>query len=119
MLGYSGIDPTGRDELPGRAGMEESTMTTGAADDRDRGMASEPGQRALPPIPGTSWIVRILVPGGDIWRAEKRIRALEALPAIGDPITLADDTPGRVAGVCSPAMSGVHADIYTVPAIEP
>ena len=72
-------------------------------------------QRALPPIPATSWIVRILVPAGDIWRAEKRIRALDALPAIGDPIALEGEEPGRVAGVCSPAMSGVHADIYVAP----
>ena len=72
-------------------------------------------QHALPPIPATSWIVRILVPAGDIWRAEKRIRALDALPAIGDPITLEGEEPGRVAGVCSPAMSGVHADIYVAP----
>jgi hypothetical protein len=72
-------------------------------------------QRPLPPIPGTSWIVRVLVPAGDIWRAEKRIRALDALPAIGDPLMLEGEAPGRVAGVCSPAMSGVHADIYVAP----
>jgi hypothetical protein len=76
--------------------------------------------RRLPPIPRTSWIVRVLVPAadGDIWRAEKRIRALEALPAIGDPITLGDESVGRVAGVLSPAMSGVHADIYAEPVAD-
>lgn len=81
----------------------------------DAGPDAARERRALPPIPGTSWIVRILVPAGDIWRAEKRIRALEALPAIGDPIALDGAIPGRVAGVCSPAMSGVHADIYVAP----
>jgi hypothetical protein len=75
------------------------------------------GSRRLPPIPGASWIVRVLVPasGGDIWRAEKRIRALETLPGIGDPMTLADGGSGRVAGVRSPAMSGAHADVYVEP----
>ena len=73
--------------------------------------------RRLPPIPGTSWIVRVLVPSrdGEVWRAEKRIRALEALPVSGDPIALENESPGRVAGVRSPAMSGVHADIYAAP----
>ncbi len=80
-----------------------------------RGAQGEVEQRAIPPIPATSWIVRILVPAGDIWRAEKRIRALEALPAIGDAIALEGEEPGHVAGVCSPAMSGVHADIYVAP----
>ena len=66
----------------------------------------------LPPIPKTQWIVRVLVPEGDVWRAERPIRALEALPAVGDALPLEDGTPGRVEGVLSPAMSGVHADIY-------
>lgn len=70
----------------------------------------------LPPVPRTLWIVRVLVPDGDIWRPEKPIRALDALPAVGDPIALDDGTPGRVEGVCSPAMSGVHADLYVSPA---
>lgn len=69
-------------------------------------------EQAIPPIPRALWIVRVLTPGDGLWRAEKPIRALEALPAIGDPITLADETPGRVEAVCAPAMSGVHADIY-------
>ena len=75
------------------------------------------GSRRLPPIPGASWIVRVLVPasGGDIWRAEKRIRALETLPAIGDPMPLEDEISGRVVGVRSPAMSGAHADVYVEP----
>lgn len=71
-------------------------------------METEP----LPPIPTASWIVRVLTPLNGLWRAEKHIRALERLPAIGDAITLAGDVPGRVEGVCAPAMSGVHADIY-------
>ncbi len=81
--------------------------------------SSEPGARRTPPIPGTSWIVRVLVPSRDrdTWRAEKRIRALEALPAIGDAIALEDESQGRVAGVRSPAMSGVHADIYATPSV--
>lgn len=66
----------------------------------------------LPPIPATSWFVRVLTPENGQWRAEKRIRALERLPAIGDDISLDGEAPGRVEGVCSPAMSGVHADIY-------
>ncbi len=65
-----------------------------------------------PSIPSTLWIVRVLVPHGDLWRPEKPIRALESLPAAGDPFALDDGTPGRVAGVRSPAMSGVHADVY-------
>ena len=79
--------------------------------------SAESGPRRLPPIPGASWIVRVLVPAsaGDIWRAEKRIRALETLPAIGDPMTLENESFGRVAGVRSPAMSGAHADIYVEP----
>ncbi len=79
--------------------------------------SSGSGPRRLPPIPHTSWIVRVLVPaaGGDVWRAEKRIRALETLPTIGDPMTLEDEVSGRVAGVRSPAMSGAHADIYVEP----
>jgi len=83
--------------------------------------SAESGPRRLPPIPGASWIVRVLVPasGGDIWRAEKRIRALATLPAIGDPIPLENESSGRVAGVRSPAMSGAHADIYVEPVAAP
>ena len=90
-------------------------MATAGDGSAFRDAQGEAEQGALPPIPATSWIVRVLVPAGDIWRAEKRIRALEALPAIGDPITLEGEEPGHVAGVCSPAMSGVHADIYVAP----
>ena len=90
-------------------------MATAGDGSAVRGAQEGDEQPALPPIPATSWIVRVLVPAGDIWRAEKRIRALEALPAIGDPITLEGEEPGRVAGVCSPAMSGAHADIYVAP----
>ena len=90
-------------------------MTCARDEPVSRGAQTGDEQRALPSIPATSWIVRILVPAGDIWRAEKRIRALDALPAIGDPISLEGEAPGHVAGVCSPAMSGVHADIYIAP----
>ncbi len=66
----------------------------------------------LPPIPSTLWIARVLVPHGDLWRPEKPIRALETLPAVGDAFALDDGTPSRVEGVRSPAMSGVHVDVY-------
>ena len=51
---------------------------------------------SLPTVPRTLWIVRVLVPDGDIWRPEKPIRSLDALPAVGDPIALDDGAPGRV-----------------------
>ncbi len=71
--------------------------------------------RQWPRIPQSLWVVRVLTPDGDIWRPEKPIRSLPALPSVGDTIALDDGAPARVEGVCSPAMSGVHADIYAVP----
>src|SRR5690348_16045813 len=113
MLGYSTLGVA--EQCVVQHGGRPMPTPDDAASARDVGPEAAGERRPLPPIPGTSWIVRILVPSGDIWRPEKRIRALEALPAIGDPISLDGETPGRVAGVCSPAMSGVHADIYVAP----
>lgn len=87
--------------------------TTPQGQQESAGDPAAPRQR--PNIPRSGWVVRVLVPDGDIWRAEKRIRSLEALPAIGDAIDLDGGGSGRVEGVCSPAMSGVHADVYVLP----
>lgn len=77
--------------------------------------APETAQRQRPKIPQSLWVVRVLTPDGDVWRPEKPIRSLSVLPAIGDAIALDNGAPARVEGVCSPAMSGVHADIYAAP----
>lgn len=89
------------------------TTTPQGRQESTAGDRATPRQR--PNIPRSAWVVRMLVPNGDIWRAEKRIRSLEALPAIGDAIDLDGGGSGRVEGVCSPAMSGVHADVYVIP----